>query len=511
MSSSDEFTPLTAATNGYQNGGKERKGSALEVAEGSRWSSNSQRYVYLAIVTGLVIGAIVAGVGIVRRSHQQARLHAPQEIVVDETPVAVVDTSKSATTAGAVIEEIVPSYRPVCEYYVISNNNQQQQKPPRILQTSMLEPSKPWSVKPCQLAQMPGGGPSRVVSLNAFAAPDAILQVNFTTATTESTDSETSPTANNDNATKINQNKPILGFGGAFTEAASLNFHRLQPAGQEAVLELLFGKTGLGYSIGRIPINSCDFSLQSYNFDDIDGDFELEQFDSTVQHDVDNGMVDFAQRAVKKFTEAWGDGTVVAAATIVDDNSSSNTTTPTEASSTTGEQFRLYSSPWSPPAWMKRRTWADPKHAVHSNFMNGSATPNCLRDGVGPHSKYAAAWALYFSKYIAAYQQQHQLSLWAVTVQNEPEFPAPWEACAYTAANMTDFVAYHLGPTLARDHPHVKILGFDHNKDHINHWTMTMLNGTDDTTPKSERVKSSSIAAQYLAGTAYHWYAGGAF
>ena len=157
---------------------------------------------------------------------------------------------------------------------------------------------------------------------------------------------------------------------------------------------------------------------------------------------------------------------------------------------------------------MKRPMWSDPKHAEHSNSMTGSATPNCIRDGVGPDSQYAAAWALYFSKYITAYQEQHNLPLWAVTVQNEPEFPAPWEACAYSPTNMTDFVAYHLGPVLQRDHPHVKILGFDHNKDHINHWTMTMLNGTDDN-PESDVVESSAIAAQYLAGTAYHWYAGG--
>jgi glucosylceramidase len=292
----------------------------------------------------------------------------------------------------------------------------------------------------------------------------------------------------------VNPTQPILGFGGAFTEASALNFGRLLPAGQEAVLELLFGKTGLGYSIGRIPIHSCDFSVQSYNFDNEDGDFELQHFDTQVQHDVDNGMVDFAQRAVEKFRQSWGKD-------AEDDNS-------TTATTSTDEQFRLYASPWSPPAWMKRPTWADPKHAEYSSYMTGSATPNCIRDGVGPHSKYAAAWALYFSKYVTAYQEQHNLQLWAVTVQNEPEFPAPWEACAYTPANMTDFVAYHLGPTLQRDHPQLKILGFDHNKDHINHWAMTMLNGTDDD-PDSTFVESSAIAARYLAGTAYHWYAGG--
>ena len=83
-----------------------------------------------------------------------------------------------------------------------------------------------------------------------------------------------------------------------------------------------------------------------------------------------------------------------------------------------------------------------------------------------------------------------------MTVQNEPEFPAPWEACSYTPKAEADFVAYHLGPQLEKDHPDVQILMFDHNKDHVNTWAKTLLN---ETHPSSK----------YISGTAYHWYAGG--
>jgi glucosylceramidase len=87
--------------------------------------------------------------------------------------------------------------------------------------------------------------------------------------------------------------------------------------------------------------------------------------------------------------------------------------------------------------------------------------------------------------------------LWAVTVQNEPEFPAPWEACAYTPKAQADFVAYHLGPQLQEDHPDVKLLMFDHNKDHMITWAKLLLN------------KTAHPAHKYIQGTAYHWYAGG--
>jgi hypothetical protein len=40
---------------------------------------------------------------------------------------------------------------------------------------------------------------------------------------------------------------PILGFGGAFTEATARNFWSLNERGRETALELLFGESGLGY------------------------------------------------------------------------------------------------------------------------------------------------------------------------------------------------------------------------------------------------------------------------
>jgi glucosylceramidase len=101
---------------------------------------------------------------------------------------------------------------------------------------------------------------------------------------------------------------------------------------------------------------------------------------------------------------------------------------------------------------MKLPTWEDPKGAEHASKMTYSAQPVCLRDGVGPDSKYARAWALYFSKFVTAYKNLG-LPMWAVTVQNEPEFPAPWEACSYTPETQQDFVRFHLGPRLREDQP----------------------------------------------------------
>ena len=81
-------------------------------------------------------------------------------------------------------------------------------------------------------------------------------------------------------------------------------------------------------------------------------------------------------------------------------------------------------------------------------------------------------------------------------MQNEPEFPAPWEACAYSPENERDFIANFLGPMLRKSHPDIQLLIFDHNKDHAPKWMNTIMQDYEG-------------ASKYVNGTAVHWYAGG--
>ncbi|VEU38487.1 unnamed protein product [Pseudo-nitzschia multistriata] len=339
-----------------------------------------------------------------------------------------------------------------------------------ILQTSMGSPSEQWSHIPCfaqpKKTRLWAGQESSAdaANINGFGAPDAIFKVNFSKPA-------------------FPDRQPIIGFGAAFTEAASLNYQSLSLAGKRQLMELLFGETGIGYSIGRVHMNSCDFSVESYSFDEVDGDFELVHFDTNVTHDAEkDGMIDMIRLAMTVFNKAWGDG---------------NQKTNADTGGVEDGDFNVFASPWSPPSWMKQpSSKKDIKAGLdHASGMTGSTTPSCLREGTGKDSKYAKAWALYFSKFISAYKN-HGVPLKAITVQNEPEFPAPWEACGYTPETEADFVGYHLGPQLERDHPDIRIFMFDHNKDHLVTWAKTLL---DKNHPSSN----------YITGSAYHWYAGG--
>ena len=50
----------------------------------------------------------------------------------------------------------------------------------------------------------------------------------------------------------------------------------------------------------------------------------------------------------------------------------------------------------------------------------------------------------------------------------------------------------HLGPQLKEDHPDLVVMAFDHNKDHVEHWTKTMY--------------ESQRGQEYVDGIAFHWF-----
>eukprot|EP00405_Crypthecodinium_cohnii_P031489 CAMPEP_0206524106 /NCGR_PEP_ID=MMETSP0324_2-20121206/68004_1 /ASSEMBLY_ACC=CAM_ASM_000836 /TAXON_ID=2866 /ORGANISM="Crypthecodinium cohnii, Strain Seligo" /LENGTH=512 /DNA_ID=CAMNT_0054018645 /DNA_START=113 /DNA_END=1651 /DNA_ORIENTATION=+ len=239
----------------------------------------------------------------------------------------------------------------------------------------------------------------------------------------------------------------IEGFGGAFTEAAALVYQSLPPEKRQHVMDLYFGPNGIGYSVGRIHMNSCDFSPKNYNFDDVDGDVDLVHFDTSVAHDQE------AMIPLVKDAQAT-------------------------AASRNAPPIKLLASPWSPPPWMKT-----------NGKMDGSNKPG-LKD------EYREAWAAYFSKWITAYKDQG-VPIWAITPQNEAEFAAPWEACVYTPEQEMEFLGSYLGPKLAADHPEVKTYVFDHNKDHVYQW--------------AQALKNNPNASKYATGIAMHWYIGDHF
>lgn len=204
---------------------------------------------------------------------------------------------------------------------------------------------------------------------------------------------------------------PWLGFGGSFTESSAVTLKRMSRAKREEVMRAYFGppsgNQGLCYTMGRVPIGSCDFSLKSWSCGDTKDDPELKGF------------------TIARYREAILPMLL-------------------RASELSGKPLQMLASPWSPPTWMKT-----------------SGTFN--REGRVKSDCYAA-WARHFVLFVQE-MEAAGVPIWAVSVQNEPEASQRWESCQWSAEMERDFVAQHLGPALEDAGLDVKIIIWDHNRD----------------------------------------------
>src|ERR1700694_4021114 len=79
------------------------------------------------------------------------------------------------------------------------------------------------------------------------------------------------------------RSQTILGIGGALTDASAETFAKLPPAKQRELLNAYFDvSNGIGCTLARTNIHSCDFSSDSYTYVN-EGDKALQSF--SVKHD----------------------------------------------------------------------------------------------------------------------------------------------------------------------------------------------------------------------------------
>jgi glucosylceramidase len=75
----------------------------------------------------------------------------------------------------------------------------------------------------------------------------------------------------------------FLGIGGALTDASAETYAKLPAAKQREIMDAYFDPNkGIGYTLGRTNIHSCDFSSASYTYVN-EGDKDLKSF--SIDHD----------------------------------------------------------------------------------------------------------------------------------------------------------------------------------------------------------------------------------
>ncbi|MGN0763444.1 MAG: glycoside hydrolase family 30 beta sandwich domain-containing protein [Aristaeellaceae bacterium] len=200
----------------------------------------------------------------------------------------------------------------------------------------------------------------------------------------------------------------IEGFGGAITDAAGYVYAQMPVEKRRQLMQDYFSEAGLGYRIARVPMDSCDFSVEMYEAMSDPSDTALAGFSTTRQFRYILPMLEDAREAA-------------------------------------GGDLELMLSPWSPPAFMKDN--GERKHGGH-------LLP-----------QYADMWARYLCRYIREFRDRG-FTVKRISVQNEPKAVQTWDSCLYSAEEERAFILEHLRPAMAREGlGDIEIFGWDHNKE----------------------------------------------
>ncbi|MDD3362905.1 MAG: glycoside hydrolase family 30 beta sandwich domain-containing protein [Hespellia sp.] len=213
------------------------------------------------------------------------------------------------------------------------------------------------------------------------------------------------------------------GFGGAVTDSAGYIFSLMSEAQKIQMAESYFGKEGMKYHLVRIPIDSCDFSLEHYEADSDEADETFEKFSFERVEKYILPLLDAAEKAY-------------------------------------GGKLDIMLSPWSPPVYMK--TNGDRNHGGK------------LKD------EYRQRWAEYICRYIQEYRNRGY-HVTRLTLQNEPKGVQTWDSCIYTAQEEKVLLRDYVWPALKKYGLNdIEIYLWDHNKERVFEWAETIID--DETT-----------------------------
>lgn len=134
-------------------------------------------------------------------------------------------------------------------------------------------------------------------------------------------------------------------------------------------------------------------------------------------------------------------------------------------------QIKIMATPWSAPAWMKD----------NNSSIGGTLQP-----------QYYQAYAAYLVKYLEA-MKDAGITIESISPQNEPQALGNNPSMGLNAAQEGSFVKSYLGPAIRSAGLKTKIIIWDHNCDNPQ-YPLTIL--------------GDAAAKQYIAGSAFHLYAG---
>lgn len=208
------------------------------------------------------------------------------------------------------------------------------------------------------------------------------------------------------------------GFGGAFTDSAGYVYAQMEDKDKKRMLTDYFSADRMNYRLGRVPLDSCDFSVNQYEAmaDENDRKFQSFSLERTKEY-----ILPFLKDAQKHM----------------------------------GKPVELMVTPWSPPAFMK----------TNGERSHGGK----LKKG------YEAYWADYICTYIKKLREEG-FTVSRMSIQNEPAAVQTWDSCIFSAEEERDFLKDYLYPALLKNGlGNMEVFIWDHNKERLYERACTII------------------------------------
>ncbi|MCU1407671.1 MAG: beta-glycosidase [Glaciihabitans sp.] len=264
------------------------------------------------------------------------------------------------------------------------------------------------------------------------------------------------PTAMPDVFVRLDRPKQTVeGFGAAFNELGWTSLSALDESQRTEILREMFSPgVGANFTIGRMPVGANDFSRDWYSYDEVEGDFALENF--SISNDLET-LVPFITAAQEYQPE-----------------------------------LKLWASPWSPPSWMKTNghyAGALPR-LPFQNVENGLRPDQVGVEGTDmfrQDARYLQAYAEYFGRFIDEYNKLG-ISIGMVMPQNEFNSPQVFPSCTWTPDGLARFIGF-LGPQMRQRDVEVFLGTLERSDDGLIH-----------------SVLADATAAEYISGVGVQWH-----
>lgn len=248
----------------------------------------------------------------------------------------------------------------------------------------------------------------------------------------------------------------IDGFGACFNELGWEALNSLSAQNQQEVLQSLFSiENGCRFNICRMPIGANDYAVNWYSHNETDGDFEMTNF--SINRDMER-LIPYIKRA-----------------------------------KSINPDLQIWASPWCPPSWMKTNNHYACKPDDVNDLTEAGRGEEMVTQFI-MQDNYLKAYALYFSKFIRAYQNQG-INIYAIHVQNEPNSCQNFPSCVWNPRDLSVFIGDYLGPKFLDDNLKTQI------------WLGTIER------PHIERVDdilNYNDVMQYITGVGFQWAGKGA-